>query len=36
METKHKKADTSEEEKISLIKNLTIHNNTAIIIVQYS
>lgn len=35
METKHKKAGTSEEEKISLIKNLTIHN-TATIIVQYS
>lgn len=36
METKHKKAGTSEEEKISLIKNLTIQNNTATIIVQYS
>lgn len=36
METKHKKAGTSEEGKISLIKNLTIHNNTATIIVQYS
>lgn len=34
METKHKKAGTSDEEKISLIINLTIHNTTTI--VQYS